>query len=138
MAEEEIADVIGQIKAGDFDGHLVRVIEAVRLRFTHGGRAQKWKITYDGQEIRQDDLTMGEVRVVEKITGLTWAALDPTTSGLECMAIIAAHLHVRHGKSLKVTRDDPVGEAWDIVSALPMEETIASIGAYEVSAPPKD
>lgn len=133
--------VLESIKAGDHDGHLVDVIEAVRLRFEFGGTRQKWKLSYkvDGTsyEVREDDLTLGESRLVERLTGTNWGLLNPASSGSECLAIIAACLHDRHGKTLKFTRDGPSGEAWDLASKVTATEAAESISSYEVERAPK-
>lgn len=133
--------VVESVKAGDHDGHLVAIIEAVRLRFTFGGTQQKWKLTYtcDGDtfEVLEDDLNLGEARIVERLVGTDWGTLNPASSGSECLAIIAACLHARHGKTLKFTRDGPAGEAWDLASQVTATEAAEAISAYEVERAPK-
>lgn len=138
MAEEPNGELIAdQIKSGELDGNLVMLLEAIRVRFTNGPTAQRWKISHREAEFKQGDLTMKEARLVERITGTSWANLNPTTSATECMAIIAACLHVRDGKALTFTREGAAGEAWDEASSLNMEETIAAISSYEVESAPK-
>lgn len=133
--------VLESIKAGDHDGHLADVIEAVRLRFTHGSTKLKWALSYscDGSsyEVREDDLTLGEARLVERLTAANWGMLNPASSGSECLAIVAACLHSRHGKELKFTRDGPGGEAWDLASKVTATEAAESITSYEVERAPK-
>lgn len=133
--------VVESIKAGDHDGHLVSIIEAVRRRFEFGERDQKWVIAYDvdGEEhvAREVDLTLGECRLVERIVVTDWGQLNPVNSGSECLAIIAACLHTRHGKALKLTRDGPSGEAWDLASAIPVDQAVAAITSEEVERAPK-
>lgn len=126
------------IKSGELDGSLVEIVETVRLRFDNGGTAQRWKITHDLGEFTEDDLTLGEARLVERISGTNWGLLNPVASASECVAIIAACLHTRHRKSLKFTRDGPQGEAWDLASKMTARDAVAAISAYEVEAAPKD
>lgn len=134
--------VLESIKAGDHDSDLVGLIEAVRFRFTHGQIQQKWCLAYtadeDELEVREDDLTLGEARTVERLTGMDWGRLNPATTGSECLAIIAACLHHRHGKELKFTRDGPTGEAWELASAVKADEAASAITTYQVESAPKD
>lgn len=133
--------IIESVKAGDFDGHLVELIEAVRLRFQFGTSQQKWKLTYrtgdDTHEVLEDDLTLGEARLVEKITLTDWGMLNPASSGTECLAIIAACLHTRHGMTLTFTRDGPSGDAWNEASKVTATEAAEAISSYEVERAPK-
>ena len=36
-----------------------------------------WKITYDGHEFREGDLTMADAQECDKVTGERWAVLQP-------------------------------------------------------------
>jgi hypothetical protein len=134
--------VLESIKAGDHDEQLVGIIEAVRLRFTYGSVAQKWKLAYTADdedfEVREDDLTLGESRTVERLAGTNWGLLNPASTSSECLAIIAACLHHRHGKALKHTRDGPSGEAWDLASKVTATQAAEAISAYQVDTAPKD
>lgn len=134
--------VLESVKAGDHDKVLVDLIEAVRLRFTFGQVAQKWVLSYrdgdDTHEVREDDLTLGEARTVERLSGTSWGLLNPASSGSECLAIICACLHHRHGKALKFTRDGPSGEAWDLASRTTVADAVEAISSYQVDTAPKD
>jgi hypothetical protein len=63
--------------------------------------------------------------------------LNPLTTGGECLAIVAACLHSRHGKALRFTREGPSGEAWDLASRIPVAKAVESISSYEVERAPK-
>lgn len=132
MEQESIdADaIIDAVKSGELDGRLVNILEALRLRFQHGTTEAKWKITFDGSEFTQDDLTLAEAATVEKITRTTWAQLNPVTSATECQAIIASCLHHRQG--LKIA------EAMEKAGAMSTEDAVAGISSYEVERAPKD
>lgn len=131
MDEEELTAgrVIEAVKAGDFDGNLVEIIEAVRVRFQFGSTEQKWKVTYDGEDITQDSLTLAEASFVEKQAGTSWAYINPTNSAGECQAIIAMHLHFRHGKPRK--------EAVEEAGRMNLEAAVDAVGSYEVERAPK-
>jgi hypothetical protein len=133
MAEDTGPDVDGlivEIKSGEYDRNLVKIIEAVRDRFAHGTTAQRWKVEWDGREFTEDDLTLNEAAIVEKLTGTSWGLLNPASSANECRAIVAACLHERDGVKL----DAAVKQA----GSKPMRHMVDSIGAYEVDAAPKD
>ena len=132
MVEDEsgIEGVVASVKDGTFDGHLVKLIEAVRFRFDHGTTAQRWKLTYEGQVFSEDDLTLGEAATVEKVTGTSWGMLNPVSSGSECQAIIASCLHHRDGVKLV----DAMKTAGQMTAA----DAVAAISSYEVEAAPKD
>lgn len=144
MADEpdpEIAEVLEAVKAGDFDFHLGDLIEAVRLRFQFGTTRQKWRYTYrvDGEalEVREDDLTLAEARLVERLTGMDWEALSPGSSAAQCLAVHAACLHARHGRDLRFGREGPSGSAWEEAGTVTAAEAADNIGFYEVERAPK-
>ena len=126
----DIGTVVEDVKAGEYDGQLVTLIEAVRARFQNGTTASRWKIVYDGDEYTEDDLTLAEAAAVEKITGTSWGMLNPVSSAHECQAIIAACLHHR--------RDMKLPDAMKQAGKLTAAEAVESITAYEVDTAPKD
>lgn len=126
----DIGTVVDDVKAGEYDGQLVTLIEAVRDRFQHGTTAQRWKIVYEGDEFTEDDLTLAEAAAVEKITGTSWGMLNPVSSAHECQAIIAACLHYR--------QDMKLPEAMRQAGKLSASDAVNAISAYEVDAAPKD
>lgn len=131
--EEDTPDVgliVDQIKSGEFDGQLVQLIEAIRVRFENGTTTQRWKIVWDGREFTEDDLTLAEASTVEKLTGTSWGLLNPVSSAQECQSIIASCLHHRDGTKLV--------DAAKIAGAIPAAEAVKAISAYEVDAAPKD
>lgn len=122
-------EVVDLVISGQADGHLVAILEAVRSRFLHGSTEQKWRIEFDGDVFTQDDLTLAEAATVEKLTGTTWAQLNPTVSAQECQSIIAACLHHRSGLTVK--------EAMAKAGAITTEDAVSAIGSYEVERAPK-
>lgn len=125
-----VGGIVEDIKAGEYDGQLVELVEAVRARFQNGTTAQRWKIVYDGDEFTEDDLTLAEAAAVEKICGTSWGLLNPVSSAHECQAIIAACLHNR--------RDMKLPEAMKQAGTLSAADAVNAISAYEVDVAPKD
>jgi hypothetical protein len=136
-AVDDTEAVVESVTAGDHDGHLVEIIEAVRLRFQFGTTEQRWKVVYHDQEFTEDDLTLNEARLVERISGTNWGMLNPVSSASECQAIITACLHTRQGKTLKFGRDGPAGDAWDEAGGMTTHEAVDAITSYEVERAPK-
>lgn len=122
--------LVEAIKSGDYDGHLVDLIEAIRARFQFGTTEQKWKVDYDGDTITQDSLTLAEASTVEKLSGQSWAYLNPVNSARECQAIISAFLiHRRNMREVDAKRES---------GKLTVEAAVESVGSYEVERAPKD
>lgn len=130
MDETDVAGLVDSLKAGEFDGHLNELLEAIRLRLTLGTTEIKWKVTFEGEDITQDSLTLAEAAFVERTTLTSWANLNPVNSAGECQAIIAMALHMRQGVGRK--------EAMDRAGALGLEDAVAAVGSYEVDRAPKD
>lgn len=123
-------DLVEAVRAGLYDGHLVELIESIRDRFQFGTTEQKWKVDYDGDEITQDSLTLQEAATVEKLSGQSWAYLNPVNSARECLAIITAFLvHRRNMREV-----DAKAQA----GKLTVEDAVASVSSYEVKRAPKD
>jgi hypothetical protein len=127
---EDAEELVEAIKGGDYDGNLVKIIEAVRMRFEYGTVAQRWKIIYDGETYTEDDLTLNEASTVERLTGTNWGLLNPVSSAQECQAIIAACLHHRQGVKLS--------DASKQAGQMSAKDAVAAITSYEVEAAPKD
>lgn len=130
MAQEELTaeQVAGTIKAGDYDGSLIPLLDAIRMRFRHGTTEQKWKVAYGDEVITQDSLTLAEAAVVEKQCGAPWATIDPAASATACRAILAVHL-TRAGVTF--------AEALDAAGEVSLAEADAAVGTYEVMRAPK-
>lgn len=126
----ETGEILEGIKAGDHDGSLVDIIEAVRVRLTFGTTAIRWKVTFEDVEYREEDLTLGEASTVERLTGSSWGQLNPESSATECQAIVAACIHHRTGAKL--------GDAVKKVGEWTAADAAQAIGSYEVDEAPKD
>jgi len=128
----DLQAVIDGILAGDYDGDLVELIDAVRARAAAEASSLRWRITFDGDVWDEDTVTIGEMRFVEKFTGKSWANIgSPMSSASVLAAFIVAHLHKVKGMTL--------ADAIDKVDALTAGDAIGLVSEYEVVAPgPKD
>lgn len=120
--------VIAEIAAGKLDGHLAEIQEAMRERVLSQATSMRWKITHPDIEVREDDLTLEEGEMIERITGGSWATIDPYSSAAECRAILAVCLQKRCGKT--------AAEAAEISGNVPITEAAGMLSTYEVTAGP--
>jgi hypothetical protein len=82
-------NIANRIAAGDYDGELGAIFEALQLRFTDGAAAMRWVIDFDGLNVTEDDLTLDEAFKIEKVAGCNWGEIEPVRSAAHCRAILA-------------------------------------------------
>jgi hypothetical protein len=121
---ERVAD---GIRAGEFDGHLGLFQEAMRERVLSQATSMRWKLTHPLVTVTEDDLTLGEAEMVERVTGQSWAQIDPYTSARECRAILSVCLQSR--------TDLDGAEAAKVAADVTVTEATEMLGTYEVVAP---
>jgi len=119
-----------RIAAGDADGHLTAIIEAVQARVADGAAAFQWEIRWGDLEVTESDLTLDEALTVEKTTGSTWQTIDPLRSATHCRAILHACIVARTG----VTS----AEADAVLAPATVHEIIEAISKAEVNPAPLD
>lgn len=120
--------IVAEIADGRLDGHLFDLLSAVQLRVVAGATAFLWKIEWDDLTVTEEDITLGELVVAERIAGRNWSQLNPSTSAGNCRAVLIATLMNR--------RDMSEEKATAKVDAQPVHTLLDSIGQYEVSPAP--
>ena len=120
------------IAAGDLDGELGTVLEAIQTRFAEGAAAMTWAIKLPelDLEIHENDLTLNEAMLIEKMIGTTWANIEPVTSASHCRAILAVCLSQR--------QDLTAEEASDKLKTLKVVDLLSAIKRTEVNPAPLD
>lgn len=118
--------MIDDIAAGKHDDDLIRIAEACRERAAELGRRVGWRITIDGDAWDEDTVTIGEVRLVERTTGINWSELAPLVSADVATQFIIAHWHKAAGMDLQT--------AWDKAERLGAKDVIAAVSEYEMAA----
>lgn len=83
--------VIAEILAGRHDGKLLDIVKAVAKRGESGETGLLWRIDLDGDIWDAETVTLGELRYVEQVTGLSWFQLDPKKYMLHFAALVTAH-----------------------------------------------
>ena len=119
-------EVAAEIRAGVFDGHLADVNKAITDRLVAQSAPLRWKIVHPAVSITEDDFTLGEAEVVERLTGLSWGVIDPWSSAAVCRAVLTVALQKRAGM-------DPVAAA-DLTAAATVNDAADWLQSYE--APP--
>lgn len=117
---------VAEIIDGRLDDDLDSITKAVQSRIVAGAAEHRWHLTLDDETWSNDDITLGEIRFVEKATGLDWSRLDPTNSADQLMLFLVAHLHQIRGVPRK--------EAADRVEAIPLDEAMKTVLRTEVVA----
>lgn len=125
-------DIAQRVAAGDLDGSLAIILEALQARFSEGAAALKWTIDCEplGLKMSEDDLTLDEAMLIETMSGCTWAEIDPVRSATHCRAILAACISQRQGLTPE--------EATEKLKPLKVVELLRSIKREEVNPAPLD
>ena len=93
-------NIANRIAAGDYDDHLGAIYEALQIRFNEGAAGLRWVISFDDLHVAEDDLTLDEAFMIEKVTGCTWDQIEPVRSAGHCRAILAVCMAERLGLSM--------------------------------------
>lgn len=130
MTSQSGQDIAQRIASGEYDGDLSGILEAMQLRFSQGNVAMKWQIDYEDLHVQEDDLTLDEAFLIEKIAGCTWGDIDPVSSAAHCRAILAACMSER----LNIT----VEQAQDRLKTIKVVDLLQSIKRVEITPAPLD
>ena len=128
MTAKKPGTVVAEILAGRYDGHLADFQQAMRERVLSQATALRWKIVHPEVTVTEDDLTLGEAEMIERVTNQSWAMIDPYQSARECRAILTVVLQQRTDRS--------ADEAAKITAELTVTDVTAMLQSYEVVAGP--
>lgn len=59
-------DIAQRIAAGDYDGELMPVLEAIQGRFASQATGMRWQLKLGDLLVTEDDLTLNEAYAIEK------------------------------------------------------------------------
>lgn len=101
----EVVDVdtlIGNIKRGTTDGRLDEILDAVAARVEALSGGIRWQIDLESEalHVTEDDLTLGEARLVQALARRPWLRIDPLNDVGCAIAVVTAMLHFRLGLDL--------------------------------------
>lgn len=126
----DVKAVVRAILAGKFDGSILELNQAILARVRNSSVQTRWVITVDGMTIDEDEMTVGEMKVAEKLAGMDWRFLNPVRSADQFAAVVAAALHCRTDMAL----DEAVAK----VDAMTTVAVNGAISEREVADGPKD
>jgi hypothetical protein len=123
-------DIAQRIAAGDYDGELVPMLEAIQGRFTSQATGMRWQLVLGDLTVTEDDLTLNEAYAIEKAAACNWAEIDPVRSANHCRAVVGVCLESRLGLTL-----DQVDAR---LGSLTVSELVDAISRTEVTPVPLD
>lgn len=124
----KISDVKASISAGDLDPFLAELIMAITERVeSPEGPVLRWRVSFDGAEMTEEDMTVSEASQLEELTGNTWLTLNPVSSAAMAAAFLTVTLMRKPGVTL--------GQAKKQVEALPAAEVLSYVERYQGSSP---
>ena len=130
-SEAEIAADVSEIRtgilAGDYDGHLVTLSQALQARAMSGETVVKWQLKLDELELTEDDLTFPEAVKWSKVAGENWSTLRPLSDASVCQALLLVLLDSRLG----LTGDAAVEK----LNGWTQREVVEAFTEYEVASP---
>lgn len=127
--------VARDIKAGDYDSDLAAIHEAIQSRVLDGAVTFAWRIHLDLDDgavldATEEDLTVSEAFMVERVTRGNWQDLNPVRSAEDCRALLSVLLTTR--LDMKQAQVD------EVVGRLTVHQALDAIDQYEVQGSPKD
>lgn len=122
--------IIAEVLAGQHNDSLPDLFSAVLKAVSSEDMGVRWAVDYEGLEVTEDTLTVGECVAIEEETGLTWARIQPSRSALMARAVLTAALVARKGMG----KD----EARERVDAIPALQFLKMVREYVVPASPLD
>lgn len=123
----DVATIVGNILAGAVDGAHDQVLNAIALRLHAVNGGLRWKIDLPDVQVTQDELTLGEARLVQSLAKKSWLTIDPINDVAMTIAVITALLHTRAGL--------PLDKAVARVDKMPAVDVAQAIKQYTVSLP---
>jgi hypothetical protein len=95
--KDSFQSFIQELSAGRHDDRVGELLNLITERVKDASIVMAWRITVDDLSVRDDELTLIEADLIERGTGQTWEALNPTASAQDCLAILAVLYHTRKG-----------------------------------------
>lgn len=123
----DVSEIRMGILAGDYDGHLVTLSEALQARALSGETFVKWQLKLDELDLTEDDLTFPEAVKWSKVADENWTNLRPLMDASACHALLLVLLDSRLGLTGDAAREKLNG--WT------QRQVVDAFTEYEVSIP---
>lgn len=130
MPVTDVKTLTEQILGGDYEGHESEILGAIIKRRDLGSIQIAWRLEWDDLDVTQENLTIGEAKLVEKLAGKSIHLTAPAQSADNISAYLVAALVNRKGMS----QQDALAEV-DKASA---RQLFRSLSDYTIVDPPKD
>lgn len=116
-----------EVALGRFDDHLVAVSLTLGARLKEIAARSPWVLNVAGIHIDEDELSLRQMAVIERVTGKDWTEVTPYGSAVMAAAIVETVLISRDGLSAE--------EAREKVDAITVTEFIAGASRRQVQLP---
>lgn len=91
MGEQDT--VVEEIAIGRYDDQLNTLFQAILHRIEQGVTTTEWVIEdAAGVTLRETEMTVGVAERAEKLSGVSWADLNPVRSAMQFRAVVQAEL----------------------------------------------
>jgi hypothetical protein len=117
------------IDKGECDAQIDVIVNAMTRRVIAGAVGLRWRIDLDDLHATEEDLTLDEAFMLEKLLRATWGELDPLKSAEHAAGLIRVLLTSRCGMD-----DEAAAEQ---VKTYTVKQVLGSITRYSEVDPPK-
>lgn len=117
------------IRKGECDSGLDDVLNALMDRVSSGAVGMRWSLDLDDLHVTEEDLTLGEADMLERLLGCSWGEVNPLKSAEHAAALIRVTLHTR--------LDLPTDEASERTQAYSVKRVVDAITQHSEVDPPK-
>lgn len=101
----DVDKFLEELVLGRHDARLAEIFATFTARLKADDGAVRWRLTWDGLVVDEDNLTLLECETAEMLSGKTWISLDPKNSARDCVSVLAAAMSHRRQISVKEARD---------------------------------
>lgn len=124
---DPVAKFNAELLAGRHDDSLGTILEALSHRILETNTL-RWRLVIPQVTVSEEDMTLGEAFLLERILGTTWALIDPKASAEQCRAILQVAVHKRTDVSME--------EAGKVVDGLTVGDIGRSLTMYQADVGP--
>lgn len=119
--------LMADIALGRHDGRLTELFSTFVERLSQKGAGVRWRLTWEDVVVDEENLTLIECEMAERLAGKTWLTLDPKRSATDCMSILTAAVSCRRGI--------PVDQAREALSSLTVHQVANEVRSEYVADP---
>lgn len=133
----DVDKFLADLALGRMDDRLEDLFLGFVSRLSNAGGAVRWRLTWDGLVVDEENLTLLECETAEQLAGKTWLTLS-TRSAHDCVSILSAALVHRRGLSVVEARDALAGLTVAEVAGVVRSEYLAVPDPFVSASGPPD